>query len=67
MLNTNTTMVCFDVDLLSDDLIEETEVVILSLELSDDHGIAEVAPSTTNVIIFDEDCEYNVYSVIISA
>ena len=67
MLNTNTSMACFDVDLLSDDLIEETEVVILSLELSDDHGIAEVAPSTTNIIILDEDCEYNFHSVINSA
>ena len=70
VLNTNASMACFDVDLNRDELIEETEVVMLSLELSDAHGIAEVAPSTTNIIIFDEDCEYNIHSVfdvIISA
>ena len=49
-------MVCFNVGLNSDDLIEETEVVTISLELSDDYGITEVAPSTTNITILDEDC-----------
>ena len=56
VLNNNITMVCFNVDLNSDNLIEKTEVVMLSLELTNDHGITEVAPSTTNVTIMDEDC-----------
>ena len=50
-------MVCFNVSLNSDDLIEGTEVVTISLELSDDHGITEVSPSTANITILDEDCE----------
>ena len=58
VLNTNLSTVCFVVDLISDDLIEETEVVMLSLELMNDHGINEVAPSTTTIFIEDEDCEY---------
>ena len=49
-------MVCFNVSLNSDDLVEGTEVVTISLELNNDQGIAEIAPSTTNITILDEDC-----------
>ena len=57
ILNSQFPTVCLDVDIVSDNLIEETEVVMLSLELTDSHGITGVAPNTTNIIIMDEDCE----------
>ena len=59
-LNSNSS-VCFDVELKTDDLIEETEIAILSLELTNDFGITGVDPQTTTIIIADNSCEYLYY------
>ena len=49
---------CSNVTLISDGLIEETEVVTLSLELTHNmFGIKEIQPNTTDVTIMDGDCE----------
>ena len=50
---------CFNVTLISDDLIEETETVTLTLSLEPTNtiGVRDVAPSTTLVTVTDGDCE----------
>ena len=56
-LNSNSS-VCFEVELKTDDLIEETETATLSLELTNDSGITNVDPHVTTIIITDNSCEY---------
>ena len=55
-LNSNSP-VCFDVELKTDDLIEETETATLSLKLTNSSGITDVDPQITTIIITDNSCE----------
>ena len=58
MLNSSIAEQCFNLSLLSDGLVEGTEIVTLTLQLNNNiFGIRDIAPNTTVVTIIDEDCE----------
>ena len=58
MLNSSIAEQCFNLLLLSDGLVEGTEIVMLTLQLNSNiFGIRDIAPNTTVVTIIDEDCE----------
>lgn len=58
-LTSSTIKACFNVTLISDGLIEETETValMLFLEPTNTFGIRDITPSTTLITITDGDCE----------
>ena len=58
VLNSSIAEQCFNLLLLSDGLVEGTEIVTLTLQLKNNiYGIEVIAPNTTVVTIIDEDCE----------
>ena len=49
---------CFNVSLITDGMVEGTEILTLTLELeSNIYGIDDTAPNTTTITILDGDCE----------
>ena len=66
-LSSSKTEQCFDVILENDTLVEGTETVTLSLELTESgSGIRDIAPNTTDIIITDDDCELLIIIIIMT-
>ena len=60
MLNSTAIQECLDVYIENDILVEGTEIITLSLELTETgnaRGIRDITPNTTDIIITDDDCE----------